>query len=602
MEILKKEISRVKYRLITIATVIFIVAIAVVYFTRQSTINSSLYTSLKTEIHYMNELSELYTNNLDNNGEIRTPDEVFEEVKKAVLRKEISSDATGATGEIVMGMKTGDKVDYLLVDRTTGTYVASTDANSEEAKLMMMAINSNEAVNKVGIKDYEGRHVYAVFQNIEISDGYMIGVVVKIDVIEVIAPVLITFVVLLPAFSLLVIMLSKGLHSHLLRIHIKLVEERELAEEANYSKTEFLTRMSHELRTPMNSVVGYSELLLHEEFEKDPSEYLKIINTSSKNLLSLLNDVLDYSKIEISKLDIYEKAFCLQDMVKNTYKLMYVLAREKGVTLNLNMHLDSECKEKVLGDEPRLVQILVNLLGNAIKFTGGGKNVDLIVDAKINDGQKRIIKFTIQDEGIGMDANQIDKVFEPFRQANESIGEKYGGTGLGLSITKQLINIMNGNLHIESTPNVGTLIEVCIPFKTTKTVMLEEVDISTTLKGKKILVVDDFFANRLLVKEMLQLKDIEIFEAESGAEAIELLQSGQFEIDAILMDIQMPEMNGFQATQLIREFNNKIPIIALSADSLKEQIEDAIRSGMNDYITKPIDFRILINKLVQYCQ
>lgn len=386
---------------------------------------------------------------------------------------------------------------------------------------------------------------------------------------------------------------------------------KEKAESANQAKSEFLANMSHEIRTPMNAVIGFSELALDCQNEAEKHTYLKQILDSSKSLLGILNDILDFSKIEARQLSIENKVFNLNQLLNNLQRMFELRAQEKGLLFTLNK--DENLPEYLLGDPLRLRQILTNLLGNAFKFTErGAVKLDVVQLARTD---KRIsLIFKLQDSGIGMSQSQLESLFKPFSQADNSITRRFGGTGLGLSISRNLAHLMGGEITVESAPNIGSQFsfQVDLPAANAAQIASEisqrdatnllnnASNASEVLQHKKVLLVEDNHVNQLLATRLLQKLNIEVALAQNGQEAINSLESDTY--DFVLMDIQMPIMDGLEATRRIRQnpLLTNLPIIAMSAGVTLDEQALCAKVGMSAFIGKPIDFNELKNTLFEH--
>lgn len=370
----------------------------------------------------------------------------------------------------------------------------------------------------------------------------------------------------------------------------ELSEAKLRAEQSEAFKQQFLANMSHEIRTPMNAVMGMTDLVLNTALEPKQRDYLTKVKKSSDNLLHIINDVLDLSKIEAGKMELEEIDFSISDIVEQVKNTLQHKAEEKG--LELITKVDSSLSDVVIGDPVRLNQVLINLAGNAIKFTEKGS---VAIDLK-KEGDR--IRFSIIDTGIGIPKDKIKTVFENFGQANTSDTRKYGGTGLGLSISQQLVNLMGGSIDIESEVGKGTTFYFDIDLKEGNKERYEErmageenVD-GSILNDLTILVADDNEYNRIVARDTLLSKaKVKIIEAENGQEVLDKLTDN---IDIILMDAQMPVMSGFEATKKIREQGNNVPIIALTASVLRTDLDRCKDAGMNGYIPKPFKAHELI--------
>ena len=382
------------------------------------------------------------------------------------------------------------------------------------------------------------------------------------------------------------------------QIEKELIEARNKAEESARAKEMFLANMSHEIRTPMNAIMGMANLLKNTPLNKKQTEYLDAIITSADNLLVIINDILDITKIESGKLSLEEIDFDVRTLVKNIYKSVYYKAEEKGLLFEYK--IDENIPQYLVGDPVRINQVLFNLIGNAVKFTLKG-SVKLTVSLKKKNNKKATLVFDITDTGIGIDEDKIDTIFETFKQEDESTTRKFGGTGLGLSISKSLVELFGGKLNVKSKKNVGTTFwfEITLPVGTGENIRTKsDIKINTNpLKGKKVLLVEDHEINRFLATTILQQWNIDVDIAENGVIAVDKVKENTY--DAILMDMQMPEMGGIEATKIIRNIlNSNVPIIALTANAVKGDAEKCIEAGMNDYLSKPFEPSDLFNKLL----
>ncbi len=370
-----------------------------------------------------------------------------------------------------------------------------------------------------------------------------------------------------------------------------------IAENAVKAKQQFLSNMSHEIRTPMNAIIGFTKVVLKTDLTAKQKEYLNAIKMSGDALIVLINDILDLAKVDAGKMTFEKTPFKMKSSITAMLHLFETKIQEKN--LRLVTEYDSNIPEVLVGDPVRLHQIILNLVSNAVKFTTKGK-ITVSVDLLHEEEDKVIIQFSVTDTGIGISKEKIGKIFENFQQASSGTSRLYGGTGLGLAIVKQLVESQGGSIRVKSIVDEGSIFSFTLSFqKTNSEAELENeiVELDTEIKNIKVLVVEDIPLNQLLMKTLLDefgfARDI----AENGKIAIEKLKTNDYDI--ILMDLQMPEMNGFEATEYIREtMNSKIPIIALTADVTTVDLAKCKAVGMNDYIAKPVDERLLYSKII----
>nr|WP_314835966.1 CHASE3 domain-containing protein [uncultured Flavobacterium sp.] len=370
-----------------------------------------------------------------------------------------------------------------------------------------------------------------------------------------------------------------------------------IAEEAVKSKQQFLSNMSHEIRTPMNAIIGFTKVVLKTDLTVKQKEYLNAIKISGDALIVLINDILDLAKVDAGKMQFEQIPFKLRSSIAAMLHLFESKIQEKN--LKLIREFDPAIPEVLVGDPVRLHQIILNLISNAVKFTSKGK-ITVIVKLIEEDDVKVILEFAIFDTGIGISESKIETVFENFQQATSGTSRLYGGTGLGLAIVKQLVEPQGGSIKVESIVKEGSTFSFRLPFLKTKAeaqTELEILELDNDIKNLKVLVVEDMALNQLLMKTVLDDFGFERDIAENGKIAIEKLENNTYDI--ILMDLQMPEMNGFDATEYIRNtMKLTIPIIALTADVTTVDLEKCKAVGMNDYLAKPIDERLLYSKIV----
>ncbi len=372
-----------------------------------------------------------------------------------------------------------------------------------------------------------------------------------------------------------------------------------VAEDAVKSKQQFLSNMSHEIRTPMNAIIGFTKVVLKTELTEKQKEYLNAIKISGDALIVLINDILDLAKVDAGKMTFEQVPFKMAVSLSAMLHLFETKIQEKN--LELIKEYDPKIPEVLIGDPVRLHQIILNLVSNAVKFTSKGQiivRVNLIKE----DEDKADIEFAVSDTGIGIPENKIKSIFENFQQATSGTSRLYGGTGLGLAIVKQLVEPQGGTIKVTSKPQEGSTFSFVLPFKKTNvTAALKNILTApeTETKNINVLVVEDIALNQLLMKTLLDDFGFECTIASNGRIAVEKLKNKIF--DVILMDLQMPEMNGFEATEYIRKtLHLNIPIIALTADVTTVDLAKCKSVGMNDYIAKPVDERLLYSKIVGF--
>ncbi|HEX5002317.1 MAG TPA: response regulator [Bacteroidia bacterium] len=365
--------------------------------------------------------------------------------------------------------------------------------------------------------------------------------------------------------------------------------EKEKAIISEKFKQQFLANMSHEIRTPMNSVIGITNLLMRSGLNADQRNYLNMIKAASEQLMAIINDILDISKIEAGKLQLEKIPINIEQILKNVRDILVMRANEKN--LEIRIVSDPGLAPSYLGDPFRLTQILLNLAGNSIKFTENGF-IELKVEQRISVAGLTTLTFSVTDTGIGIAPEKQVSIFESFTQAESDTSRKYGGTGLGLAISKQLVELHGGKIDVKSTSGKGTVFYFSIDYEpgiTIESVKTKAFDISS-LNGIKILLTEDNEFNKIVAEDTLNkyLEGITIDHASNGRVAIEKVNQNKY--DLVLMDIQMPEMDGYEATQAIRKMaseKNRIPIIAMTANATPEEIKKCFDSGVDGYVSKP---------------
>ena len=375
-------------------------------------------------------------------------------------------------------------------------------------------------------------------------------------------------------------------------------KEKNKAENALKSKQQFLSNMSHEIRTPMNSIVGFTKVLLKTDLTENQKKYLNATKISCDTMIVLINDILDLAKVDAGKMIFEQIPFKLSDSITTMMHLFEAKIKEKNLHLILNY--DSNIPEVLVGDPIRLHQIILNLVSNAVKFTSEGKIV-ITIQKSLEDFDNVVIDFSVSDTGIGIEADKIDLIFENFQQAYLQTSRIFGGTGLGLAIVKQLVETQGGVIQVKSEIDKGTMFSFKLKFKKAIGKILLENEINEVLIAQivnvKVLVVEDVELNQLLMETLLDDFGFKFTIVANGKLAIEELLKNDYDI--VLMDLHMPVMNGFQATNHIRNsMKSRIPIIAITADVTTVDLKQCQEVGMNDYISKPINEQLLYNKII----
>jgi len=374
-------------------------------------------------------------------------------------------------------------------------------------------------------------------------------------------------------------------------------EAAKIAVEAVSSKQQFLSNMSHEIRTPMNAIIGFTKVLLKTGLSSKQRDYLNAIKLSGDALIVLINDILDLAKVDAGKMSFLNTPFKMAASISAMIHVFETKIQEKN--LKLFRKYDTNIPKVLIGDAVRLNQIILNLISNAVKFTNEG-SITISVTLLSRDEEKSNIEFSVSDTGIGISEDKIDHIFENFQQATNETSRLYGGTGLGLAIAKQLVESQGGKIYVKSVLNKGATFSFVLPFQNTSDdtiIDLEAAELTMEIKNIKVLVVEDIVLNQLLMKTLLSDFGFEYNIASNGKIAIAKMKKKEYDI--ILMDLQMPVMNGFETTKYIREtMHSKIPIIALTADVTTTDLQKCTAVGLNDYISKPINEKLLYKKIL----
>ena len=393
------------------------------------------------------------------------------------------------------------------------------------------------------------------------------------------------------------------------KTELQLWEAKEDAETANQAKSRFLANISHEIRTPMNAIIGFTQLVLEEILDPKKREYLQIVKSSADGLLELINELLDLSKIEAGKMELFSGPFNLHACLKELADSMALQAGQKNLSLSLKQ--DPDLPNQVIGDGRKLRQVLLNLVDNAIKFTSKG---EVVLKAALKSRQNSLatIEFTVRDSGIGIEARNRELIFQPFKQAEAGYHRQYGGTGLGLTMSKHLVEMMGGRIWVSSEPGKGSVFRFIVDFELQPVLQINTGSSGDRdTKGRdseemqpkmRILMAEDNQVNQKLADIFLKRLNCDVMIAQNGEEALEMFQKHSF--DLVLMDVEMPKLDGFRATQMIRRLESagqdRVPIVAMTAHAMKGYRERCLDAGMDDYLTKPLDLEDLARIVESY--
>ncbi len=530
--------------------------------------------------------------------------------------------------EAIKAVKQGEQDEVLLYTRCA-EYAVNQDITN---RLVTEKLRQPEPQFSVAVNNRENTLLLSIFSkacssvseeeiaecimkyNNQISDDFSIlGYLYKHPVMALASILVLLGVILMIIATIYTVRARRHEHQRVLEETQKnelLQDALSVAQQAVKAKSTFLSRISHEMRTPLNAIIGYMHLAQEEEeTPEDRASYIHKAEVAANQLLSLIKDVLDASALESDKMKITAEVFRISDIPETMRQIFAPMAREKQI--DFQMEMQNVTLDYVKGDATRVSQILINLLSNAMKFTKNNGKVTLIITQKAQRERYVFYEFTVKDNGIGMDSAFLEKIGEPFEQEHGQIGVRYGGTGLGVSIVKMLTSLMNGKVTVASQKLEGTEFRVEIPFE-----IGEESAITTEqkenkpkqkkydFKGKRILVAEDNQMNMEIMLNMLERNGFVVTCALNGQEAVDLFaESKEHEFAAVLMDIQMPLKNGYEAVEEIRMLNRSdadtVPILAITANAFEEDVAASLAAGMNEHISKPIDFRLLFDKLNQ---
>ena len=510
-----------------------------------------------------------------------------------------------------------------IIDRDTGNYVIATpelkntsfyeyimqynDIDYRDIEELKEKIANNQTVSETYC-DYKNEETRFIISNVDGSENWVLITFLPVATLQMLSDdnlwsvtlTIVLLIALLLVFDLLFFISFTNALSRSVESERKAKEEAKLA---NRSKSDFLSTMSHDIRTPLNAIIGLTTLTKERVDDAElVSNNLRKIEQSGQHLLTLINDVLDISKIESGKLNFNVNPFSLDEVEEYLNDLCMHSAREKG--LNLEIKVDTASEKRLLGDKLRVYQVLINILTNAIKYTKAGGFVNAHLTETL-EGDNARLTYVVSDTGIGMSPEFMEHMYEAFARARDGRIDKVQGTGLGLAICKKIVEEMNGDIKCQSIENEGTTFTVTfvLPLVQNDTQNNNNNTVRDSLKELNILVAEDNDLNWEIISEMLDIKGHSAVRAENGQEAVRMLEEavGDRKYDLVLMDIQMPVMNGLEAARAIRaeesEYLKQIPIIALTADAFTENIEEAIKAGMDSHVAKPVNIDILMHEI-----
>ena len=456
------------------------------------------------------------------------------------------------------------------------------------------------------LRDYSGRLCSCLSRKAD--SGFTVMVAIRWwSIYGVTVMVMLAFIVLFVVCIVFIVSLINRLIRWQEEMNRQLIQAAEMAESANRAKSQFLSQMSHEIRTPMNAILGLDSIALRDpELSPRTRDGLEKIGASAKHLLALINDILDMSRIESGRMELNEKDFSLRDFLEQINVIINGQCEDKG--LRYACRVIGTPDERFIGDDLKLKQVLINILGNSVKFTERPGSVFFSVEeVECREGSCRM-RFTVTDTGIGMDKAFIDKLFDAFSQEDATAANKYGGSGLGMAITRRMVDMMGGEILVESEKGVGSTFTVTIPLKQSlaENAPEKEPDAETvgnaSVVGMHVLIAEDQAMNAEVLSDLLKMEEITSEWAENGQRAVEVFsQSEANHFDAILMDMRMPVMDGLAATREIRKLDRPdaktTPIIALTANAFEEDVQQCLAAGMNEHLSKPVDIDALVSTL-----